>query len=100
VRLELMQKLLDVEEQYMAAFFDEIERVCGSMTPISRRPDSPSRDGIGHRLGTAGLIAQINDVQAVRSRISSVAIPTSCAKASMKQGMKWPMRMGSSSVVA
>ncbi len=30
VRLELMRKLLDVEEQYMAAFFDEIERVCGS----------------------------------------------------------------------
>jgi len=25
-----MRKLLDVEEQYMAAFFGEIERVCGS----------------------------------------------------------------------
>jgi len=31
VPLELMRKLLDVEEQYMAAFFDEIERVCGSI---------------------------------------------------------------------
>jgi protein-tyrosine phosphatase len=31
VRVELVRKLLDVEEHYLAAFFDEVERLCGSI---------------------------------------------------------------------
>jgi hypothetical protein len=34
------------------------------LMPDSTRPGSPSRDGIGQRLGTEGLIARIDDVQA------------------------------------
>ena len=58
-----MQNFLDVDGQCMAALFDEIERVCGSTICISTRPGSPSRGGIGHRLGTVGLIARMDDVQ-------------------------------------
>ena len=38
--------------------------LAGRSIPISTWPGAPSRDGIGHRLGIAGLIARIEDVQA------------------------------------
>ena len=47
----------------MAAFFDEIERLCDPTIPISTRPGSRSRDGIGHWLGATSLIPRVGDIR-------------------------------------